>query len=226
MKILALSTSVHRYATSGFRTGMWLGEFTHFYDVVTEAGHEVDLASVAGGVVPIDPVSLKAPVIQMGGTNKRYEDPEFMSLLDDTPAIADVDLDSYDAIYLIGGHGTMYDFTDPDVKKAVAHFADANKIVSGVCHGPVGLLDVTLADGSQLIDGRRLTGYSWTEEKLANRTDEVPFSLEEKLTAQAGEYSTATVPMTKHVIVDGNLITGQNPMSAAGVGEAVVEKLG
>lgn len=226
MKILALSTSAHRYATSGFRTGMWLGEFTHFYDVVTEAGHEVDLASVAGGGVPIDPVSLKAPVIQMGGTNKRYEDPEFMSLLDDTPAIADVDLDSYDAIYLIGGHGTMYDFTDPDVKKAVAHFADANKIVSGVCHGPVGLLDVTLADGSQLIDGRRLTGYSWTEEKLANRTDEVPFSLEEKLTAQAGEYSTATVPMTKHVIVDGNLITGQNPMSAAGVGEAVVEKLG
>ena len=86
MKFLALSTSVHRYESSGIHTGMWLGEFTHFYDVLTAAGHEVTLASVDGGAVPIDPVSLKTPVIQLGGTNKRYEDPEFMSLLDDTPA--------------------------------------------------------------------------------------------------------------------------------------------
>ncbi|PLA27186.1 hypothetical protein CYJ45_10455 [Corynebacterium coyleae] len=137
-------------------TGMWLGEFTHFYDVLTDAGHEVDLVSVDGGAVPIDPVSLKTPVIQMGGTNKRYEDPEFMSLLDD----------------------------------------------------------------------RTVTGYSWTEEKLANRTDEVPFSLEDKLREQASEYTTAKIPMTKHVVVDGNLITGQNPTSAAGVGEAVLKVVG
>ncbi|MDK8241633.1 hypothetical protein [Corynebacterium coyleae] len=135
---------------------MWLGEFPHFYDVLTDAGHEVDLVSVDGGAVPIDPVSLKTPVIQMGGTNKRYEDPEFMSLLDD----------------------------------------------------------------------RTVTGYSWTEEKLANRTDEVPFSLEDKLREQASEYTTAKIPMTKHVVVDGNLITGQNPTSAAGVGEAVLKVVG
>lgn len=226
MTFLALSTSAHRYETSGIRTGMWLGEFTHFYDVLTEAGHQVELASVAGGIVPIDPVSLKTPVIQMGDTNKRYEDPEFMRLLDDTASISDVDLDAYDGIYLIGGHGTMYDFTSEAVTSAVAHFADAGKIVSGVCHGPVGLLDVTLADGTSLLDGRRVTGYSWAEEKLARRADEVPFSLEEKLSEQAGEYTTATVPMTKHIVVDDNLITGQNPTSATGVGEAVVEKLG
>ncbi|MCP1387342.1 type 1 glutamine amidotransferase domain-containing protein [Corynebacterium sp. TA-R-1] len=225
MKILAVSTSVHRYATSGIRTGMWLGEFTHFYDVLTEAGHEVDLASVAGGVVPIDPVSLKTPVIQMGGTNKRYEDPEFMSLLDDTPAIANVDLDAYDGIFLNGGHGTMYDFDSADLSRAVAHFADAGKVVSAVCHGPCGLLGVTLADGTSLLSGLKVTGYSWAEEKLAMRADEVPFSLEDKLKAEAGEYSTATVPMTKHVVVDGTLVTGQNPMSASGVGEAVVEQL-
>ena len=155
MKFLALSTSVHRYESSGIHTGMWLAEFTHFYDVLTAAGHEVTLASVDGGSVPIDPVSLKTPVIQMGGTNKRYEDPEFMSLLDD----------------------------------------------------------------------RTVTGYSWTEEKLANRTDEVPFSLEDKLREQAGEYTTAKIPMTKHVVIDGNPITGQNPTSAAGVGEAVLDAL-
>ena len=225
MKFLALSTSVHRYQSSGIHTGMWLGEFTHFYDVMTKAGHEVDLASVDGGAVPIDPVSLNTPVIQMGGTNKRYKDPEFMALLDDTPAITDVDLDSYNGIYLIGGHGTMFDFTNEEVTAAVAHFADADKIVSAVCHGPVGLLDVTLADGSSLLDGRNVTGYSWAEEKLAQRTAEVPFSLEEKLKEQAGEYTTAKLPMTKHVVVDGKLVTGQNPMSAAGVGEAVLELL-
>lgn len=219
MKILALSTSVHRYETSGLRTGMWLGEFTHFYDVLTKAGHEVDLASVAGGNVPIDPVSLKTPVIQMGGTNKRYEDSEFMSLLDDTPAITEVDLDTYDGIYLIGGHGAMYDFPTEPVTSAVDHFAAAGKIVSAVCHGPCGLL------GTSLIDAHRLTGYSWAEEKLAQRTEEVPYSLEDRLAEQAAEYSTAKIPMTKHVIVDGNLVTGQNPMSATGVGEAVVELL-
>ncbi|MCG7296468.1 type 1 glutamine amidotransferase domain-containing protein [Corynebacterium afermentans] len=226
MKFLALSTSVHRYTDSGIHTGMWLGEYTHFYDVLTEAGHEVTLASVDGGAVSIDPVSLKTPVIQLGGTNKRYEDPEFMDQLDDTPAITDVNLDDYDGIYLIGGHGTMFDFSNDEVKKAVAHFADTDKIVAAVCHGPCGLLNVTLANGAKLLDGRHVTGYSWTEEKLARRTEEVPFSLEEKLRNQAGEYTTAKIPMTKHVVVDGNLITGQNPTSAAGVGEAVLEALG
>lgn len=225
MTFLALSTSVHRYESSGIHTGMWLGEFTHFYDTLTGAGHEVTLASVDGGAVPIDPVSLKTPVIQMGGTNKRYEDPEFMALLDDTPAIGEVDLAAFDGIYLIGGHGTMFDFRTEPVARAVAHFADAGKIVSAVCHGPCGLLGVPLASGETLLHGRRATGYSWTEEKLANRTDEVPFSLEDKLRAEAGEYTKAKVPMTKHVVVDGKLITGQNPMSATGVGEAVVELL-
>ena len=222
MRILALSTSVHRYETSGIHTGVWLGEYTHFYDVMTEAGHTVELVSVDGGAVPIDPVSLKTPVIQMGGTNKRYEDPEFMNQLEDTEAIDNVDLDAFDGIFLIGGHGAMFDFPTETVSTAVAHFADAGKIVSAVCHGPCGLLGVTLADGTKLLDGRRVTGYSWTEEKLARRTEEVPFSLEDRLEAEAAEYSTAKVPMTKHVVVDGKLITGQNPMSAAGVAEAIL----
>lgn len=225
MKLLALSTSAHRYETSGLRTGVWLGEYTHFYDAVTEAGHEVDLASVRGGVIPIDPVSLQPPVIQLGGTNKRYQDPEFMAQLDSAPAIADIDLEAYAGIFLIGGHGTMFDFVTDEVNNAVAHFADADKIVSAVCHGPVGLLSVRKADGTELLAGRKVTGYSWAEEKLARRADEVPFSLEERLSADAAEYTTARIPMTKHVVEDGKLITGQNPMSATGVGEAVVKAL-
>lgn len=225
MRFLALSTNAHRYETSGIRTGMWLGEYTHFYDVLTEAGHEVDLASVRGGVIPIDPVSLTPPVIQLGGTNKRYEDPDFMSALDDSPAIADVDLDTYDGIYLIGGHGTLFDFDRPEVSDAVAHFADADKIVSAVCHGPAGLLGVRLTSGQLLLDGRKVTGYSITEEKLARRNDEIPYALEDKLTEESAEYTKARIPMTKHVVVDGNLVTGQNPTSATGVGEAVLELL-
>ena len=236
MKFLALSTSAHRYESSGMRTGMWLGEYTHFYDVLTDAGHAVDLASVDGGVVPIDPVSLQPPVIQLGGTNKRYADAGFMRQLETTPAIADVDLSDYFGIYLIGGHGTMFDFNREEVRQAVAMFADNAKIVSAVCHGPNGLVGVTLDSGKRLLEGRRVTGYSWVEERMARRADVVPFSLQDRLTAEVGnegEYSTAKVPMTKHVVVEplvgpagrGALITGQNPMSAAGVGEAVLAAL-
>ena len=119
----------------------------------------------------------------------------------------------------------MFDFLDEEVSNAVAYFADADRIVSAVCHGPVGLLGVRRADGTELLTGRKVTGYSWAEEKLARRADEVPFSLEERLSAAAAEYTTARIPMTKHVVEDGKLITGQNPMSAAGVGEAVVKAL-
>lgn len=225
MKFLAISTSCHRYHDSGFRTGMWLSEYTHFYDVLDSAGHTVDLASVAGGVVPIDPVSLQPQMLSAGGTDKRYESSEFMSRLDSTPAITDVDPSDYAGIYLVGGHGAMYDFKDPAVSAAVAAFADAGKVVSAVCHGPAGLLDVELAGGARLLDGKKVTGYSFAEEKAAHREEQVPFSLEDKLSEQAGDYSIAPEPMGTHVVVDGRLVTGQNPSSAAAVGQAVLELL-
>lgn len=225
MTFLAVSTSAHRYQETGIHTGMWLSEYTHFYDTITKAGHDVDLASVAGGAVPLDPVSLQAPYMLMGGTNKRYEDADFMEHLDTTPALADVDLDPYAGIYLIGGHGAMLDFDDEALKAALAHFASGGKIISAVCHGPAGLLDVPLPDGTHLLDGKKVTGFTWIEEKLARRSSDVPFSLEERLSAEAGEFVKARVPMTRHVVVDGRLVTGQNPTSATGVAEAVLELL-
>lgn len=225
MKVLAISTSATHYEKTGHRTGMWLGEYTHFYDVLTEAGHDVTLASISGGEVPIDPVSLQPPVINLGGTSKRYQDREFMSQLDDTAAVADLNASDFDAVYLIGGHGTLFDFDDPALKNLLADFADNGRIVSAVCHGPSGLLDVQLTSGSTLLSGKKITGYTWTEEKLARRADAVPYSLEEKLATEAGEFTTAKIPMTEHVITDGTLVTGQNPMSATGVGKEVVRLL-
>lgn len=223
-RILALVTNASDYQKAGYRTGLWLGELTHFQDVVEKAGYAVDVASPEGGYVPIDPESLSAMMLKMGGTGKRYEDPAYMRTLQDTLAVADVDPDDYEAIYLAGGHGTMFDFRQVSVADLVARFANAGKVVSAVCHGPAGLLHVTLADGTPLLKGRQVTGFSWREEKVVGRRKVVPFNLEKSL-GKRGSYSKALLPMKSHVVVDGALVTGQNPMSAQGVGEEVVKLL-
>lgn len=224
-RVLALVTSADRYLKTGQRTGLWLGELTHVHDVLEKAGHQLDIVSVDGGTVPLDPVSLHGPVLAMGGTDKRYEDPVYMGLLDDTASIDEVDVDDYDALYLPGGHGTMFDFVDESVADLVGAFADQGKPVAAVCHGPVALLGATLADGTALLDGKKVTGYSWAEEKAAMRSKAVPFNLEEQLKAAGAKYSKARLPMGKKVVVDGLLITGQNPTSAKGVGKELVEAL-
>lgn len=224
-RILAIVTSADRYRKTGHRTGLWLGELTHVYDALTAAGRAVDIRSVAGGRVPLDPVSLMPPVLKLGDTDERYEDPAFMALLDDTATLAGVEAEHYDAVFLAGGHGAMFDFLGGDVARVVGAFADAGKVVAAVCHGPVGLLDVPLAAGGTLLQGRRVTGFSWTEEKAAGRADAVPFSLQRRLETEAGADRRARLPMGRKVVVDGNLITGQNPTSAAGVGRAIVKAL-
>ncbi len=223
-RILAVTTSAGEYRSVGYRTGLWLGELTHFYDVATEAGHEVVIASVDGGVVPLDPESLTSIVLAMGGTKKRYADRAFMDLLDATLSVSDVSADDFDAIYLTGGHGTMFDFQRPELARLVSEFWRQDKVVSAVCHGPVGLLEAT-ADGRALVKGRKVTGFSWPEEKLAGRADGVPFDLGRALKNKGAKYSKALRPMGKHVVVDGRLITGQNPTSAKGVAKAVLKAL-
>lgn len=223
-KVLAVVTSATQYEKAGYRTGLWLGELTHFWDVLTSAGHQVDVVSIAGGDVPLDPESLMAPVLALGGTKKRYRDRAWMDILNQTRSVRQVSADNYDAIYLTGGHGTMFDFDDSALQQLVADFARQGKIVSAVCHGPCGLVEVDV-DGVPLVQGRKLTGFSWAEEKLAGRDQAVPFSLQDRLKERGAKYSKALRPMAEKVVVDGSLVTGQNPMSATGVGEAVVKLL-
>lgn len=225
-RILAVTTSTAAYETVGYRTGLWLGELTHFYDVVTGAGHDVVIASIDGGRVPLDPESLGTLVLKQGGTGQRYADRSFMDLLEDTPSIESLADESFDAVYLTGGHGTMFDFpTSVALAERIRRTDGDGGIVAAVCHGPAGLTEVIGADGRPFLDGRKVTGYSWPEEKLASRADAVPFRLDERLKERGATYTKALRPMASKVVVDDRLITGQNPTSASGVGEAVVKLL-
>ena len=229
-KILTVVTNVDQYDRVGFRTGLWLGELTHFLDAVEEQGFRSEIASPSGGWVPLDPQSLMLSELGHnsrlgGGVTDRYRDKQFMDRLNRTSRIADVSVADYDAVYLAGGHGTMWDFRSTELGRLLAQFYESGKIVSAVCHGPVGFLEAKLSDGRWLVQDKDMTAFSWAEEKVDNRHEVVPFNLEEELKARGARYTKAMVPFGKHVVEDGLLITGQNPASARGVGEAVARAL-
>ncbi|WP_327098516.1 type 1 glutamine amidotransferase domain-containing protein [Nocardia vinacea] len=224
-KILIIVTNTREYEQVGMRTGLWLGELTHFYDYAQDNGFELDIASPTGGYVPIDPESLARNVLAQLGTGKRYADREFMNLLADTKTVADVDVEDYDAIYFTGGHGVMFDFGGPELAALTARFYERGRIVSAVCHGPAALLEVTLGNGDPLVEGKNVTGFSWPEEEAAQRADAVPFSLQDELKKRGANYSLADKPFDTYVVEDGRLITGQNPASARAVAEAVITRL-
>jgi putative intracellular protease/amidase len=225
-KILIIVTNVSEYEKVGFRTGLWLGELTHFWDAVEEAGYQMDIASPSGGYVPIDPESLSQVVLKDGGTDKRYKDRTYMDLLKNTLEISEANPAHYDAIYMTGGHGVCFDFPKSEaLAELTARFYESNKVVAAVCHGPAGLLEVKLSNGDYLIDGKKLTGFSWKEEVKVDRDQAVPFNLEEELQKRGAKYSKALMAFGSHVVEDALLITGQNPASANGVGKAVVKKL-
>ncbi|MFD0888840.1 type 1 glutamine amidotransferase domain-containing protein [Streptosporangium algeriense] len=225
-RILVVVTNVGEYEKAGMRTGLWLGELTHFWDYAERAGFSMDIASPSGGAIPIDPESLAHDVLAELGTERRYRDRRFMDLLDDTVKVADVDVEDYDAIYLTGGHGVMFDFPrSDDLESLVARFHESGRVVSAVCHGPCGLLNVTLSTGEPLVKDRDVTGFSWPEEEAADREDAVPYSLQDELKKLGAHYSVADRPFETHVVEDDRLITGQNPGSARGVAEAVVRRL-
>jgi putative intracellular protease/amidase len=228
--ILAVVTNVGEYETVGYRTGLWLGELTHFMDAVEPGGFRCDIASPAGGYVPIDPESLMLQeighAVGLGGpVHRHYEDRAFMDQLKNTMTVADADTGQYDAIYLTGGHGVCFDFPKSRaLADLTARFYEAGKVVSAVCHGPAGLLEVKVG-GEYLINGKDVTGFSHREEELAKRDKAVPYILEEELKKRGAKYGKSSIPFKSHVVEDGLLITGQNPASASAVGEAVVKRL-
>ncbi|MGR2751908.1 type 1 glutamine amidotransferase domain-containing protein [Agromyces arachidis] len=202
------------------KTGYYVGEAAHPWKEFTEAGFGVDVASIAGGVPPQDGRDESDEV-----QNAFLADPSIAAQLADTPKLADVDAARYDAVLFVGGHGAMWDFPDDDAVNAIGRSVyERGGVVSAVCHGPAALLGITLADGTPLVSGKRVAGFTNAEEAAVGLTDVVPFLLADELRAKGA----AHVPgpdFTDQVIVDERLVTGQNPQSATRVGREVVALL-
>lgn len=225
MKILIVVTSIAMYESGKLETGLWLSELTHMYHAAKEQGYDITIASPKGENTPIDPESLK-PMMLDKMTNKYWSDSSFRALLQHTKRLNEIEEQNFDVVYLAGGHGTMYDFPmDTTLQNIVRKQYESGKIVSAVCHGVSGLLNVKLANGEYLIKDKTITGFNWFEETLARRKKVVPFNLEKSLKERGSDYKKAFIPMTSKVVVDGNLITGQNPFSSKEIAKVVMQQL-
>lgn len=213
------------YENGKLETGLWLSELTHIYDLAKKQGYDITIASPKGGNTPIDPESLK-PMVLDKMTKNYWADSSFRELLKHTKSLSEVSGQQFDVVYLAGGHGTMYDFpNDTTLQEIIRQHYENNKIVSAVCHGVGGLLNVKLSNGEYLIKDKTITGFNWFEESLARRKKEVPFNLEAELKKRKSNYKKAFIPMTSKVLVDGNLITGQNPFSSKEIAKVVMRQL-
>lgn len=225
MKILIVVTGTGHYARSNLRTGLWLSEFTHIYHQANERRYEIVVANPEGGPTPVDPLSLR-PVLLDKLSKSYWEKPAFREMLQHVSGLHDVARQSFDCIYLAGGHGSMFDFPDnPVLQEILRRQFESGRLVTTICHGACGLLNVRLAGGDYLVKGRQLTAYSWFEEGLVRRKKVVPFDLETALKRQGAIYCKAWIPMTSEVVADGNLITGQNPFSSKRTAETVIRYL-
>lgn len=225
-RILHVVTNVGHYADAEHPTGLWLSELTHAWEVFEEAGFEQVIVSPAGGASPLEPRSLKFP--NYDRTAKRWKaDPARMALLEATLSPEEIDSSQFDAIYYTGGHAVMYDFPDNEpLQRITREIYENGGIVSSVCHGYCGLLNVRLSDGSLLIADREMTGFSWREEQLAGVDKLVPYNAEEQAKERGARYEKAKLPFVSYAVVDGNLVTGQNPGSAKETAEKVAALLG
>jgi putative intracellular protease/amidase len=215
---LVLVTSADKFA-DGRPTGIWLEEFAIPYTVLVKAGAKVTVVSPKGGPTPIDPRSAPTP-----GQEAKWKDAAAV-LRATMPLTAALHASDYDAIFIPGGHGPLFDLAaDPAVAALISEFARTAKPVASVCHGPAALLGVTLADGTPFVRGKKLTAFSDAEEKAVGLQAEVPFSVQQRLTALGGEY-TQGANFAVYAVTDGKLITGQNPASSGKVVELLLSQL-
>lgn len=199
------------------QTGVWLEEFAVPFYAFKDAGFDITVASPSGGVSPIDENSLECKNPTEWDYTKEY--------LDSTKKLSDVDYKNFDAIFIPGGHGPMIDLANDELLgEIVSYFYNSHKIVSAVCHGPAGLLKARTETGEPIVKGMQLTSFTNEEEKIVKKDRLVPFLLESKL-RHLGAIFNAAQPWEENVIVDENLITGQNPASAKKLAQAVIKKL-
>lgn len=224
MKILFVLTSHDQLGNTGEKTGFWIEEFATPYYFFTDKGIEVTIASPKGGQPPIDPKS-NLPDYSTPATKRFYADKAAQDKLSKTLALAEVNQKNYDAIFYPGGHGPMWDLAE-DKKSAalIESFYNNNKPVALVCHGPAALKNVKDKSGAPLVKGKKVAAFTNTEEEAVQLTKVVPFSLEDMLKSNGAIYTRGN-DWSSFAVVDGLLITGQNPASSELVAEKLIDVL-
>ena len=223
-KILMVLTSHDQLGDTGKKTGFWLEEFAAPYYVFIDAGAQITLASPKGGQPPLDPKS-DEPDAQTDATRRFQQDTKAQTALADTIPLGEIDPYGFDAVFYPGGHGPLWDLAeDKDSITLLESLYASNKPIGAVCHAPGVFKHVKAADGQPVVKGKRVTGFTNSEEEAVGLTDVVPFLVEDMLKANGGKYSKAA-DWASYVVEDGNLITGQNPASSEAAAHALLKRL-
>ncbi|WP_437373165.1 type 1 glutamine amidotransferase domain-containing protein [Maribacter litoralis] len=224
MEILIVLTSHALLGNTGEKTGFWIEEFATPYYYLVDNGANVTLASPDGGQPPIDPTSDK-PENQTESTKRFKNDEALQEKLSNTIKLSEISTKEYDAVFYPGGHGPLWDLAESEVSaRLIESFYNANKPVAFVCHAPAALKNVKNISGEPLVKGKKVTGFTNSEEELVGLTDVVPFLVEDMLKEKGGIYSKSN-DFEAYALEDGLLITGQNPASSQKVAELLLTKL-
>lgn len=225
-RILMIVTSHATMGDSDRRTGVWFEELSTPYYSFIDAGVEVDIASIAGGKVPIDPHSIQPDGKNPASVERFVKDAAAMNKIEASVKIDAITSDGYAAVFLPGGHGTMWDLPKSEALARLLSAAWAQgKVVAAVCHGPAGLLNVVDIDGRPVVAGRRVTAFTNSEEEAAGLIDAVPFLLEDRFRDLGARYEHAP-DFHAHALRDGKLVTGQNPASSEDAARLTLEAIG
>lgn len=218
--VLCVVTSHPVKGASGVPTGFFMAELTHPLKALEEAGFDTVIASIRGGQPPIDGFDLSDPVNAWF-----WNETDFQHRLATTRPLSELNGADYSAVFFAGGHGTMWDFRDSqDAQRIIRDVYESNGVVAAVCHGPAALVDATLSHGDYLVAGKNIAAFTNKEEEEVQATTVVPFLLETALRERGALHHEAP-NWSENVMVDGRLITGQNPASAHGVGVAMAKTL-
>ncbi|MBV7420346.1 MULTISPECIES: type 1 glutamine amidotransferase domain-containing protein [Comamonas] len=224
-RIVHVVSNVDRYANSATPTGLWLSELTHAYDLFAAQGHAQSIVSPQGGASPLEPRSLRWPHADTSA-RRWLNDPAAMNLLAHTVSPGHLDPADFDAIYFTGGHAVMWDYPDDEQLQALTRgIYEVGGVVASVCHGYCGLLNTRLSDGTLLVQGKHITGFSWAEEVLAGVARQLPYNAEAEMKRRGAHYEKAWLPFIPKVVVDGRIVTGQNPQSAKATARKVAALL-
>lgn len=222
--ILFIVTSHAMIGSTEEPTGVWLEELTTPYYALNDAGYEVEIRTVSGGDVPIDPRSLAGDE-HPESVVRYHEDEALQAAVKNTQSAEDVDVSKYAAVFFPGGHGTMFDYpNNPKLAAIIQGTLDADKPVAAVCHGPAVFVGVTDDNGESILKGRKVSAFTNAEEDAVGLSDDMPFMLETKLEELGAEIIKVDNFQPKAVI-DGNIITGQNPPSSQGVVDLLIQQL-